>query len=147
MRADRRARSDLGGRRHGCCDNPGNGINHGDNVLLLMDGCLWVLRSGAHWCGLPDRYGRWKTVHRRISRWCHAGVWELVFDALTADRDNQYLKLDSTIVRSHQQAARRLDHQDPYARRYLRQAIAVLHHTWPSQRHQICSGFSRRPAS
>jgi transposase len=44
-------------------------------------------------------------VHRRFSRWCHAGVWQQVFQALTADRDNQYLMLDSTIVRAHQQAA------------------------------------------
>ena len=28
-----------------------------------------------------------------------------VFAALAADRDNQYLMLDSTIVRAHQQAA------------------------------------------
>ena len=66
---------------------------------------LWVLRSGAHWCDLPERYGRWKTVHKRFSRWAHAGVWERVFTALTEDRDNRYLMLDSTIVRAHQQAA------------------------------------------
>lgn len=72
---------------------------------LFVNGCLWVLRSGAHWCHLPERYGRWKTVHRRFSRWCHAGVWERMFDSLTADRDNTYLMLDSTIVRAHQQAA------------------------------------------
>lgn len=66
---------------------------------LFVNGCLWVLRSGAHWCHLPERYGRWKTVHRRFSRWCHAGVWERVFDSLTADRDNTYLMLGSTIVR------------------------------------------------
>lgn len=71
---------------------------------LFVNGCLWVLRSGAHWCDLPDRYGRWKTVHRRFSRWCHAGVWERVFDALAADPDNRYLTIDSTIVRAHQQA-------------------------------------------
>jgi transposase len=44
-------------------------------------------------------------VHRRFSRWCDAGVWERVFEALTADRDNKYLMLDSTIVPAHQQAA------------------------------------------
>ena len=71
----------------------------------FVNGCLWVLRSGAHWKDLPERYGRWKTVHRRFSRWCHAGVWERVFETLTKDRDNQYLMLDSTIVRAHQQAA------------------------------------------
>lgn len=25
---------------------------------LFVNGCLWVLRSGAHWCDLPDRYGK-----------------------------------------------------------------------------------------
>jgi putative transposase len=77
----------------------------GSDNRLFVNGCLWVLRSGAHWRDLPERYGKWKTVHRRFSRWCHAGVWERVFDALTADRDNQYLMIDSTIVRAHQQAA------------------------------------------
>lgn len=77
----------------------------GSDNRLFVNGCLRVLRSGAHWCDLPERYGRWKTVHRRFSRWCDAGVWERVFDALTTDRDNQYLMIDSTIVRAHQQAA------------------------------------------
>lgn len=77
----------------------------GSDNRLFANGCLWVLRSGSHWCDLPERYGKWKTVHRRFSRWCHAGVWERVFATLTADRDNQYLMLDSTIVRAHQQAA------------------------------------------
>jgi transposase len=36
-----------------------------------------------------------------------ARVWERVFAALTQDRDNRYLMLDSTIVRAHQQAATR----------------------------------------
>lgn len=30
-------------------------------------------------------------MHRRFSHWCNAGVWERVFDALTTDRDKQYL--------------------------------------------------------
>lgn len=77
----------------------------GSDNRLFVNGCLWVLRSGAHWRDLPERYGKWKTVHRRFSRWCHAGVWDRVFAALTADRDNQYLMIDSTIVRAHQQAA------------------------------------------
>ena len=75
-----------------------------DNQLFL-NGVLWVLRSGAPWHDLPERYGKWKTVHKRFSRWAKAGVWERVFDSLTADRDNEYLMLDSTLVRAHQQAA------------------------------------------
>lgn len=60
---------------------------------LFVNGCLRVLRSGAHWRDLPERYGKWRTVDRRFSRWCHAGVWERVFEALTADRDNQNLMI------------------------------------------------------
>ena len=72
---------------------------------LFVNGVLWVLRSGAHWCDLPERYGRWKTAHKRFSRWAKAGVWDRVFADLIRDRDNQYLMIDSTLVRAHQQAA------------------------------------------
>jgi len=64
-----------------------------------------VLSSGAHWLDLPERYDKWKSVHRRFSRWRHKGAWERVFEMLTKDRDNSYLMKDSTIVRAHQQAA------------------------------------------
>jgi putative transposase len=43
--------------------------------------------------------------NRRFTRWAKAGVWESVFDSLTADPDNQYLMLDTTLVRVHHQAA------------------------------------------
>jgi putative transposase len=76
----------------------------GDN-RLFVNGVLWVLRSGAHWHDLPERYGKWKSVHTRFSRWAKAGVWERVFEALTKDCDNEYLMLDTTMVRAHQQAA------------------------------------------
>jgi len=72
---------------------------------LFVNGVLWILRSGAHWCDLPERYGKWKTAHKRFSRWSKAGVWDRVFADLIKDRDNRYLMIDSTLVRAHQQAA------------------------------------------
>lgn len=66
---------------------------------------LWVLRSGARWSDLPERYGRYKSVHTRFMRWARSGVWERIFEDLVSDRKNQYLMIDSTIVRAHQQAA------------------------------------------
>jgi putative transposase len=80
------------------------GRTGGDN-RLFVNGCLWVLRSGAHWRDLPERYGKWKTLHKRFTRWAKAGVWDEVFASLIKARDNQYLMLDSTLVRAHQQAA------------------------------------------
>ena len=72
---------------------------------LFVNGVLWVLRSGAHWHDLPPRYGKWKSVHTRFSRWAKKGAWERVFEVLIKDRKNEYLMLDTTLVRAHQQAA------------------------------------------
>ena len=54
---------------------------------------------------LPERYGKYKSVHKRFVRWANSGVWERIFQELVRDRKNQYLMMDSTIVRAHQQAA------------------------------------------
>lgn len=73
--------------------------------LTFVNGGLWVLRSGAHWRDLPERYGKRKTLHQRFTCWARAGVWEKVFDHLVEDPDNAYVALDSTLMRAHQQAA------------------------------------------
>ena len=72
---------------------------------LFVHACLWVLRSGAHWHDLPERYGKWKSIHKRFGRWADKGVWERVFAALIDDPDNDYVMLDTTLIRAHQQAA------------------------------------------
>jgi transposase len=66
---------------------------------------FWVIRSGAHWHDLPERYGKYKTLHKRFTRLAKAGAWERIFADLTNDPDNQYPMLDRTVVRAHQQAA------------------------------------------
>ncbi len=72
---------------------------------VFVDGVLWILRSGARWSDLPPRYGKYKSVHKRFCRWSEKGIWEKVFKYLSKDRDNEYLMIDSTIIKAHSQAA------------------------------------------
>jgi transposase len=72
---------------------------------VFVNGVLWVLRSGARWSDLPERYGKYKSVHKRFARWAVSGVWDRMFRTLTQDASNEYLMIDSTLVRAHQPAA------------------------------------------
>ena len=74
-------------------------------IVGSLKGILWVIRSGMRWADLPERYGKYKSVHKRFLRWAERGVWDRLFDDLGKDRKNPYLMLDSTIVRAHQQGA------------------------------------------
>jgi len=41
---------------------------------LMFDGILWVLRTGAPWRDLPERYGKWGSVYHRFNRWRNDGT-------------------------------------------------------------------------
>lgn len=51
----------------------------------VLNGVLWLLRSGARWEDLPSRYGSPKTVHRRFQKWARQGVIERLLKALAED--------------------------------------------------------------
>ena len=72
---------------------------------LFVEAVLYRYRTGMPWRDLPERFGDWKNVHRRHSRWAESGVWENLFKALAVDADNEYVMIDATIVRAHQHAA------------------------------------------
>ena len=78
---------------------------------MIVNGILWILRSGAPWRDLPERYGRWATVYQRFRRWQQAGVWQQVLSAVQTNADGagqldwQIHFVDSTVVRAHQHAA------------------------------------------
>lgn len=51
----------------------------------LLDGMLWILRTGAPWRDLPrERYGPWQTVWRRFDEWSRDGRLNQVKQRLLA---------------------------------------------------------------
>ena len=77
----------------------------------VVNGIVWVVKSGAPWRDLPERYGKVGTVSSRFYRWVAAGVWQKVLDALRGQADAQGQvdwerhMLDGSVVRAHQHAA------------------------------------------
>jgi transposase len=72
---------------------------------LFVEAVLYRYRAGIPWRDLPGRFGDFRVVHMRFSRWSKTGVWERVFQHLASDADNEYAMIDATIVRAHQHSA------------------------------------------
>ena len=72
---------------------------------LFVEGVLYRYRAGIPWRDLPERFGDFRVIHIRYSRWSKKGVWQKVFEILSQETDNTYHMLDSTIVRAHQHSA------------------------------------------
>lgn len=77
----------------------------------VMNGILWVLRTGAPWRDVPERYGKWTTVYSRFQRWRKQGVWDRVLAELQTMKsrdkriDWEIHLIDGSVVRAHQHAA------------------------------------------
>jgi transposase len=72
---------------------------------LFVEALLYRYRAGIPWRDLPERFGDFRVVHARFSRWAKRGVWKRVFELMAAEADNEYAMIASTIVRAHQHSA------------------------------------------
>lgn len=83
---------------------PGRGPTRVDDRRVL-NGIFYILRTGAPWRDLPERYGPRTTVYNRYSRWSQRGIWKGIFDALARERKDSLIFIDSSIVKAHRAAA------------------------------------------
>jgi len=52
---------------------------------LILNGILWVMRTGAPWHDMPNRYPPYQTCHRRFQEWVKAGTFETILRKLVED--------------------------------------------------------------
>jgi transposase len=74
------------------------------NDRRVLNGIFWVLRSGAPWRDLPEKFGPYTTCYNRFVRW-RRDVWGRIVDALAAAHDGAVQMIDTSIVRVHQHGA------------------------------------------
>ena len=71
---------------------------------MMLNGMLWIARSGAQWRELPEAYGPWQSVYARFAKWRDDGTLETVFHAVSEDADMENLSIDSTSIKVHESA-------------------------------------------
>jgi transposase len=62
----------------------GKGRPRVDNRAIL-NGILWVMRTGAPWHDMPNRYPSHQTCHRRFQEWVKTGAFEIILRKLVQD--------------------------------------------------------------
>jgi len=93
----------------------------------VLDGILWILRTGSPWRDLPDRLGPWQTVWRLFDQWNGDGTLEAIVAELRGEIEiNQELWcIDGTIVRAAKCAAGGGKKGTRTNRRTMRSGVAV----------------------
>src|SRR3990172_6273333 len=73
----------------------------------VVDGILWILRTGSPWRDLPAAFGPWATVWDLFDTWNHDGTLQAILDRLRGqvEIDPELWCLDGTIVRAARCAA------------------------------------------
>ena len=65
----------------------------------VLNGILFILRTGSPWADLPERYPPYQTCHRRFQQWVRSGVMRGVLEALAEDlRSRGRFDLDETFI-------------------------------------------------
>lgn len=77
----------------------------------VLNGIFWILRTGAPWRDMPERYGKWQTVYDRFSRWRREGLVQRLLQTLVDNTrcldllDFDFGAMDGTVVRAHKAAS------------------------------------------
>lgn len=64
-----------------------------------LEGILWLCKTGARWCDLPEEYPSPSTCWRRMRQWEEEGIWVKIWQTLLGELDaNGRLKWEETFA-------------------------------------------------
>src|SRR5665809_169082 len=72
----------------------------------VLDGIMFILRTGCQWKMLPKEYGSGSTCHRRFQEWRQSGIFDKLWTRLLKIYDNKkgikwnWQSLDSISIKS-----------------------------------------------
>ncbi len=68
----------------------------------VVDGILWILRTGSPWRDLPDALGPWQTTWHLFNRWNQNGTLDKLLRQLQMKQelDDELWCIDGTVVRA-----------------------------------------------
>ena len=71
----------------------------------ILNGIVWIARSGAPWREPPERCGAWQTVYSHFRKWIDDGILDNIFHILSLEAELTELSMDASIVQAHQHSA------------------------------------------
>ena len=69
---------------------------------LMFNGILWILKTGAPWRDLPERFGPWQTVYKRFAKWTSLAAWDELLNNVAKNQDKEAGMIDGSYVKLHQ---------------------------------------------
>ena len=94
---------------------------------MVLDGILWILRTGSPWRDLPEEFGPWKTVWTVFDGWNRDGVLDRLLLTLqqSVPLDSELWCVDGTNVRAARCAAGSKKKKNRRNRRTMRSGAVV----------------------
>lgn len=73
----------------------------------IIDGVLWILRTGAPWRDLPEEFGKWQTVWRLFDQWNGDGTLDKILQSLRGEIaiNTELWCIDGTVIRAQRCSA------------------------------------------
>lgn len=86
----------------------------------VINGILWILKTGSPWRDRPAEFGKWQTVYNRFRRWIDEGLWDRLYERIL-QRANKLRKIehelwciDGSVVRAHRCASGMIEQSEEH---------------------------------